>query len=92
MKHHTIVKWEKDSSLLSKRLEEHLGYIPPFYTFSEMYQDFKRKAKKTKTQDFGTEEYFSLGYNTLLSDLKKSVWIMCDEDLSKHFKVLETCE
>ena len=76
-------------------MEEHLGYKPVIVTYEEMIAEFRRKAPKTKTKDLGTPEYFSLQYDSLLSELKEAVWITCNPEdvpiLEKYFKLLEIC-
>ena len=85
-----------NSPKLSNLLEEHLGYKPVIYTFEEKFGEYKSTCKRTKTKDLGTPEYFSLQFDSLLSDLKKSVWVTCTEEdipiLTKHFKILEICK
>lgn len=49
-----------------------LGYTPIFYSFNDIYEEFKRKAKKP---GLATEEYFSLDYNSTLEDLRTYYWI-----------------
>lgn len=71
-----------------------LGYSPMIYSFGDMFAKFKNSVKKS-LKNLATEEIFSLSYNSLLSDLKKAVWVSITEDelpiLSKKVKILETC-
>ena len=56
-----------------------LGYTPIIYSFDDMYEKFKRKAKKP---GLATQEYFSLDYNSTLEDLRTYYWIDVS-DISK---------
>lgn len=73
-----------------------LGYVPVIFTFSEMFDKYKKTLKKSK-RNFATEEIFSLDYDTPLYDLKRSIWINVDkEDLqklkdNKDINILEVC-
>ena len=49
-----------------------LGYTPIIYSFDDMYEKFKRKAKKP---GLATQEYFSLDYNSTLEDLRNCYWL-----------------
>lgn len=69
-----------------------LGYLPVTYTFGEMFNSFRNSIKKS-SKNLATEEIFSLSYDSLLSDLKESVWISIYEEeipLIKD-KILEIC-
>lgn len=76
-------------------LKELLGYSPIIYTFGEMFSKYKNSVKKGK-KNLATEEIFSLSYDSLLSDLKKSIWVSIDKEelplINKQLKVLEICD
>ena len=75
-------------------LKELLGYSPITYTFGEMFFKYKNSVKKSK-RNLATEEIFSLSYDSLLSDLKRSIWVSIDKEelplINKQLKVLEIC-
>ena len=76
-------------------LKELLGYSPIIYTFGEMFSKYKNSVKKGK-KNLATEEIFSLSYDSLLSNLKKSIWVSIDKEelplINKQLKVLEICD
>lgn len=86
-----IVK--QDSNIIDK-LTKLLGYTPVYYTFEEKFSEFKKSIPK-KDKNLETEEIFSLSYDSLLSDLKKSIWISVDKEnlsiIQKQLKILEIC-
>lgn len=90
-----IVKFQGLPERLNDSLMDTLGYIPSMKTFKEMFNNYKNSVKKSK-RNFATEEIFSLQYDSLLSDLKESVWLTVEESdiplLKKQFKVLEICK
>ena len=86
-----IVEYYSD---IVKDLKKVLGYTPIIRTFSEMFQEYCKTLKKSQ-KGLATPEVFSLQYDSLLSNLKKSVWINITKDefniISKNFKILEVC-
>lgn len=86
-----IVK--QDSNIIDK-LTKLLGYTPVYYTFEEKFLEFKKNLSK-KDKRLATEEIFSLYYDSLLSDLKKSIWVSIDKDelsnIKDKIKILEIC-
>lgn len=90
-----IVKTSKDIDGLGELIEQYLGYIPMIYSFNELFIQYKNKIKKTK-RNFATEEFFSLSYDSLLRDLKESLFVQTNKEelpiLQKYFKVIEVCE
>ena len=89
-----LVIVEYNNNILNT-LKELLGYSPIIYTFGEMFSKYKNSVKKGK-KNLATEEIFSLSYDSLLSDLKKSVWVSIDKEelplINKQLKVLEICD
>lgn len=80
---------------LIEKLTEILGYTPKYETFKEKFLQFTKTLKKNK-KNLATEEIFSLDYDSLLSDLRESIWIYVDENklpLLKENKIeiLEIC-
>ena len=82
-----IVKYENN---IQNKLSKLLGYSPIIYTFEDIFSKYKNSTKK---KYLATEEIFSLDYDTTLFDLKRSIWVLInDEDISKiKDKILEIC-
>lgn len=89
---HIIVEYYPN---IIKDLEELLGYTPITYTFSEIFQEYCKTLKKSQ-KGLATPEVFSLQYDSLLSDLKKSVWITVNKNevplINKKLNILEICD
>lgn len=89
---HIIVEYYPN---IIKDLEELLGYTPITYTFSEIFQEYCKTLKKSQ-KGLATPEVFSLQYDSLLSDLKKSVWITVSKNevplINKKLNILEICD
>lgn len=63
-----------------------------YLTFDEKFAAYSKQFKKSKK--VVTKEIFSLNYDSLLSDLEKSVFVECHSDeeiitIEKHFNVIE---
>lgn len=58
-----------------------------FFTFNERYEMF-RKANSKRKAGLTTPEIFSLNYDTLLSDLKQSIFVNC-ESLPDSIQIIE---
>lgn len=89
---HIIVEYYPN---IIKDLEELLGYTPITYTFSEIFQEYCKTLKKSQ-KGLATPEVFSLQYDSLLSDLKKSVWVTISKNevslINKKLNILEICD
>lgn len=89
---HIIVEYYPN---IIKDLEELLGYTPITYTFSEIFQEYCKTLKKSQ-KGLATPEVFSLQYDSLLSDLKKSVWVTVSKNevslINKKLNILEICD
>lgn len=89
---HIIVEYYPN---IIKDLEELLGYTPITYTFSEIFQEYCKTLKKSQ-KGLATPEVFSLQYDSLLSDLKKSVWVTVSKNevplINKRLNILEICD
>ena len=64
------------------------------HTFEEEYGEYLRKCKK---KQWTTEEGFSLGFDTSLSDLKKCIFIKASDGdiifiIRKQFNIIEEYE
>lgn len=86
-----IVKYEP---CIIDTISKLLGYTPAYYTFDEKFKEFVRTIPK-KNKNLATKEIFSLSYDSLLSDLKKSIWVSVDEKefplIENKLNILEVC-
>lgn len=87
-----IVKYSVN---LIKELTKILGYTPRYMTFKEKFHQFARALRKSE-KNLATEEVFSLAYDSLLSDLRESIWVYIDEKklplLKDKIDILEVCK
>lgn len=70
--------------------------MPKFSNYTTFEEEYNKYLTKCKKKLWATQEGFSLGFDTTLSDLKQSIFVRPTEEeettIRKRFKILEECD